>query len=153
MRLKPLAQIRVWAYVLLVVVGTIFCAAYLMIQLQTKPYLHESDDYFALASSFSMLVLFLCCMVYKYDALTSEASVIDKMVRATCYVLLNHVLRVLRATCYNLPSPPPPSHPIPVARAARGLWRLFGAALGHPRQQRARFSRLLGRDPRLCLHP
>ena len=62
-----------------VVLGTIFCAAFLMIQLQTKPYLQESDDYFALASSFSMLVLFLCCMVYKYDALTSEASVIGKM--------------------------------------------------------------------------
>ena len=50
-----------------------------MIQLQTKPYLHESDDFFALASSFSMLVLFLCCMVYRYDALTSEASVLEKM--------------------------------------------------------------------------
>ena len=62
-----------------VVLGTVFSAAYLMVQLQTKPYLHESDDFFALASSFSMLVLFLCCMVYKYDALTSEAGVIDKM--------------------------------------------------------------------------
>ena len=50
-----------------------------MTQLQTQPYLRDSDDLFALASSFSMLVLFLCCMVYKYAALTSKASVLDKM--------------------------------------------------------------------------
>ena len=41
------------------VVGTLFCAIYLMIQLQCKPYRNVSDDYLACASSFSLLMLFI----------------------------------------------------------------------------------------------
>ena len=48
-----------------VVIGTIVSAVFLMVQMQAKPYLKESDDYLAVASSFSLTMLFLISLVYK----------------------------------------------------------------------------------------
>ena len=48
-----------------ITVGTIVCAIYLMIQLQARPYKNESDNYLAVASSFSLTMLFLCSIIYK----------------------------------------------------------------------------------------
>lgn len=62
-----------------IVVGMLFCAAFLMFQLQAKPYRSNSDDYLACASSFSLLVLFICSTIYKYDELTSSVDVQSKM--------------------------------------------------------------------------
>ena len=45
--------------------GTIFSAAFLMVQLQARPYINRSDDLLALASSFCLLMLFVCCTFYK----------------------------------------------------------------------------------------
>ena len=36
-----------------------------MVQLQAKPYKNDADDYLALAASFSMLMVFLCSIIYK----------------------------------------------------------------------------------------
>ena len=46
-------------------VGTIVAAVYLMIQLQARPYKHATDDYLATSSSFGLLMLFLCSIVFK----------------------------------------------------------------------------------------
>ena len=51
--------------------GTIACGSYLMVQLQAKPYLNESDNFIALGSSFALLMMFFCCVLYKYNALTT----------------------------------------------------------------------------------
>ena len=89
--------------------GMIFCACYLLVQLISRPYANGEqradprsrnapllrpermpilvnsratsvgDDYLALASSFSLLVLFMCTILYKYDELTASTDVQDKM--------------------------------------------------------------------------
>ena len=46
--------------VMQVALGTIVSAAYLMVQLQASPYKSRSDDYLAVASSFGMLMVFMC---------------------------------------------------------------------------------------------
>ena len=61
------------------VLGTIISAVYLMIQLQAHPYKNKSDDYLAAASSFSMTMVFLCSIVYKYASLTDTQDVQAKM--------------------------------------------------------------------------
>ena len=48
-----------------ITVGTITAAVYLMIQLQAKPYKHPTDDYLATASSFALLMTFVCCIIFK----------------------------------------------------------------------------------------
>ena len=60
-------------------IGTIVSAVYLMIQLQASPYKSQSDDYVAVASSFSLLMVFVCSIIYKYDALTSSEELQAKM--------------------------------------------------------------------------
>ena len=40
--------------------GTIVSAVFLLVQLQAKPYKDELDDYFANASNFSLLMIFIC---------------------------------------------------------------------------------------------
>lgn len=62
-----------------VFLGTTFSAAYLMIQLQAKPFVNRSDDYLALSSSFCLLMLFICSILYKYEALTESAAIRGKM--------------------------------------------------------------------------
>ena len=60
-------------------VGTMFSAAFLMVQLQARPYRRASDNYLALASSFCVLILFTVSILYKYDELTASVDVEAKM--------------------------------------------------------------------------
>ena len=62
-----------------IAVGTITCAVFLMVQLQTNPYRNRSDNYLAVSSSFSLLMVFFCSLIYKYDALTASDDVREKM--------------------------------------------------------------------------
>jgi len=59
--------------------GTIVCAVYLMVQLQASPYKNRSDDYLAVASSFSLLMVFFCSIIYKYASLTASEDLQAKM--------------------------------------------------------------------------
>ena len=52
-----------------VIIGTTFSAAYMLIQMQVGPYDDTSDDYLANFCSFSLLVVFLCCILYKQATL------------------------------------------------------------------------------------
>ena len=45
--------------ILQISIGTIVCAMYLMVQLQAQPYRNMSDNYLAVSSSFSLLMVFL----------------------------------------------------------------------------------------------
>ena len=56
-------------------VATVVCAAYLMVQLQAKPYKNEANDYLAAASSFSLLMVYLCSILYKFDSLTADTNI------------------------------------------------------------------------------
>ena len=62
-----------------IAIGTIVAAMYLMIQLQAQPYKNQSDNYLAVASSFSLLMVFFCSVIYKYAALTAVEDLQDKM--------------------------------------------------------------------------
>ena len=62
-----------------IAVGTIVAAVYLMIQLQAKPYKHATDDYLATASSFGLLMIFICSIFFKYTTLTDTQDIKDKM--------------------------------------------------------------------------
>ena len=53
-----------------IVLATLFCILYLVIQLQAKPFKNPSDDYVALASSASLAVLFFSCVVLKVGTST-----------------------------------------------------------------------------------
>lgn len=55
--------------------GTLFCAVYLLLQMQAAPFEDDGDDYLANGSSFALLVFFLCCLVFKMGALTEVADV------------------------------------------------------------------------------
>jgi len=60
-------------------IGTIVCAMYLMVQLQAQPYKNMSDNYLAVATSFSLLMVFFICVIYKYAALTGSEDLQEKM--------------------------------------------------------------------------
>jgi hypothetical protein len=53
-------------------IGTIFCAVYLLIQLQARPYLSRADGFLADVSSFSLLMVYFCCTIYKFGMLTGS---------------------------------------------------------------------------------
>ena len=57
------------------VIATLFCVFYLVLQLQAKPYKNPSDVYVALASTTSLAVLFFSCVVLKVGALTDTPEV------------------------------------------------------------------------------
>ena len=59
--------------------GTIVCGVFLLIQMQAKPYRNPSDDMLASASSFSLLMVFVCSIFYKYAALTDAEELQAKM--------------------------------------------------------------------------
>jgi hypothetical protein len=65
--------------ILQIAIGTIVCAAFLLVQLQAKPYKNAADDYLAAASSFALLMLFMCSIIFKYDALTASEDLQAKM--------------------------------------------------------------------------
>ena len=48
-------------------------------QLQARPYKHQSDNYLAIASSFALLMVFICSILYKYDSLTATDDLREKM--------------------------------------------------------------------------
>ena len=50
-----------------------------MVQLQASPYKNQSDDYLAVASSFSLLMVFFCSIIYKYASLTASEDLQAKM--------------------------------------------------------------------------
>ena len=50
--------------------GTIVCAVYLLVQMQAKPYKHRTDEYLATGSSFGLLMVFFCSIIFKYTSLT-----------------------------------------------------------------------------------
>jgi len=62
-----------------IAIGTMFTAAFLMVQLQAQPYKTDSDDYLAAASSFSLLMVFFCSVIFKYASLTASEDLQDKM--------------------------------------------------------------------------
>ena len=62
-----------------IAVGTIVSAVYLMIQLQAQPYKNATDDYLATASSFGLLMVFICSIFFKYTSLTDTEDIQDKM--------------------------------------------------------------------------
>ena len=60
-------------------IGTIVCAIYLMVQLYAKPYKNATDDLLATAASFSLLMIFLCSILYKLAGLTATDDIQEKM--------------------------------------------------------------------------
>ena len=60
-------------------VGTIVCAVYLMLQVYAKPYKNATDDLLATAASFSLLMIFICSILYKVAGLTSSDDIQEKM--------------------------------------------------------------------------
>ena len=63
--LVGLLQVIAAGTMLQLVLGTLTCIAYLTLQLQASPYKDPADGYVALASSMSLAVFFLLCIVYK----------------------------------------------------------------------------------------
>ena len=62
-----------------IALATIVSAIFMLIQLQTKPYKSSSDDFLASSSSFALLMLFFCSVIYKYVELTDTQDVFNKM--------------------------------------------------------------------------
>ena len=48
-----------------IVVGTILSAIFLLFQVQAEPYKEMSDDFLASASSFCLVVVFICAYAFK----------------------------------------------------------------------------------------
>ena len=86
--------------------GTIACVVYLVVQLQVRPscvsprphvlqvhrslrvpysqarpYHNDGDNFLALACSFSLLILLMCSVLYKYDSLVESEDIQLKMSR------------------------------------------------------------------------
>ena len=52
-----------------------FAACYMLVQVQASPYKYMSNDYLANGCSFSLLVVFICCIMYKVGTLTELSDV------------------------------------------------------------------------------
>ena len=52
------------------VVGTVFSAVYLLLQVQVGPYEDLGDDFLAAGCSFAIVVFFVCCIMFKLSTLT-----------------------------------------------------------------------------------
>ena len=74
------------------ILAVLISLLYLVIQLQMGPYIHLSDDFVALASSFSLTVLFLCCLILKISALTELQERLLLTTPTHCYQLLYYLL-------------------------------------------------------------
>ena len=53
--------------------------SFLLFQVQASPYLYLADDYLANGCSFFLLLAFLCCILFKIDALTENELVHARM--------------------------------------------------------------------------
>ena len=62
-----------------IMLGTIAAAILLFFQVQAAPYNDIADDYLASGASFSLLILFLCSIGFKFALLTDNADVWGKM--------------------------------------------------------------------------
>ena len=62
-----------------VLIGTVLSGAFLLFQVQAAPFRSLSDDFLASTTSFSLQTMFLCCIAFKYAALTDEPDIRDKM--------------------------------------------------------------------------
>ena len=62
-----------------IALATIVTAVFLLVQLQAKPYKSASDDFLASASSFALLMIFFCSVIYKYVELTDTQDISNKM--------------------------------------------------------------------------
>ena len=56
--------------------ATIVSSLYLIVQLVAMPYRHSADNLLALACSTNLAMLFLGCILYKYDALSSTPEIV-----------------------------------------------------------------------------
>ena len=78
-----------------------------MVQLQAAPYKSQSDDYLAVASSFSLLMYFFCSIIYKYASLTASEDLQAKMSleQTEDYIVNNVVLSfiLLASIMANVP--------------------------------------------------
>ena len=52
------------------VLATVLNQIFLLLQMQSGPFRDTSDDYLANASSFSLVIVFLCCIIFKIGSLT-----------------------------------------------------------------------------------
>ena len=52
-------------------IATFMAGAFLLFQVQASPFRDKFDDYLASTASFSLLIIFLCAIAFKYDELTS----------------------------------------------------------------------------------
>ena len=59
--------------------GALVAILYLVIQLQAAPYRNEADQHMAAACSLCLVVLFVCCIFYKYGALTQLDDLQERM--------------------------------------------------------------------------
>ena len=53
-----------------IIVGILIAAIFFLLQLQSNPYVDTSDDFLAAATSFSLVIVFVCATCFKYLALT-----------------------------------------------------------------------------------
>ena len=54
-------------------------AVYMLLQLQASPYLELSDDFIANGCSFSLLLTFVCCLMFKVATLTELSKIRTQM--------------------------------------------------------------------------
>ena len=59
--------------------ATLFAMVYLLVQSQAQPYRNNFDNSLALGCSFSLSVLLLCCIFYKYISLTELEDMQSRM--------------------------------------------------------------------------
>lgn len=60
-------------------IGTILAIAFLFLQVMASPYCDAYDNFLASATSFSIVVCFLCANYFKYSALLDLDDIQDKM--------------------------------------------------------------------------
>ena len=71
--------------VMQVIIGALFAAVFLLLQVQARPFESLFDDVLASAASFCLVVVFLCAIAFKYLALTQLT---DIQVHACLHVSL-----------------------------------------------------------------
>jgi hypothetical protein len=55
-----------------IAIGAVFCCAFLLLQTQAAPFLTRRDDCLASCCSFTLLIFFICCLLFKVDALQTD---------------------------------------------------------------------------------
>ena len=60
------------------IMGTALSAVFLLFQVQASPYKEMSDDFLASASSFGLVIAFICATAFKYSAFTDLNDIQDR---------------------------------------------------------------------------